>query len=308
MSQAMILLDVTIVNVALPSIQQELHVQPANLEWVVGAYTLVLAALILVGGTLGDRFGRKRVFLVGLCIFTLASAGCALSQDDKMLIAFRALQGVGGAAMAALTLSILVHAYDPEHRTSAVGTWAAISGLGFGLGPVLGGLLIQAFDWSAIFWVNVPIGVACGAVALVAVEESRDPQARRLDVLGALLAAGGLFLLTFALIEQSPNMGVGARPRLIRRRRSRVGRVRRLGAPGRVADGATRLGSQPAFRRREHRVRAVVFRAVGHVLLGHAVLPGRSRLVGAQNGPVVAAVEYTVLGRLPERGSLGAPL
>ena len=203
MSQAMILLDVTIVNVALPSIQQELHVQPANLEWVVGAYTLVLAALILVGGTLGDRFGRKRVFLVGLCIFTLASAGCALSQDDKMLIAFRALQGVGGAAMAALTLSILVHAYDPEHRTSAVGTWAAISGLGFGLGPVLGGLLIQAFDWSAIFWVNVPIGVACGAVALVAVEESRDPQARRLDVLGALLAAGGLFLLTFALIESS---------------------------------------------------------------------------------------------------------
>jgi MFS family permease len=125
MSQAMILLDVTIVNVALPSIQQELDVQPANLEWVVGAYTLVLAALILVGGTLGDRFGRKRVFLAGLCIFTLASAGCALSQDDKMLIAFRALQGVGGAAMAALTLSILVHAYDPERRTSAVGTWAA---------------------------------------------------------------------------------------------------------------------------------------------------------------------------------------
>ena len=203
MSQAMILLDVTIVNVALPSIQQELDVQPANLEWVVGAYTLVLAALILVGGTLGDRFGRKRVFLVGLCIFTLASAGCALSTDDQELIAFRALQGVGGAAMAALTLSILVHAYDPEHRTSAVGTWAALGGLGFGLGPVIGGLLIRAFDWSAIFWVNVPIGVLCGVVTLVAVEESRDPQARRLDVPGALLAAAGLFLLTFALIESS---------------------------------------------------------------------------------------------------------
>ena len=203
MSQAMILLDVTIVNVALPSIQQELDVSPANLEWVVGAYTLVLAALILVGGTLGDRFGRKRVFLAGLFIFTLASAGCALSQDDQELIAFRALQGVGGAAMAALTLSILIHAYDPEHRTSAVGTWSAISGLGFGLGPVIGGVLIRVFDWSAIFWVNVPIGLACGAVTLVAVEDSRDPQARRLDLLGALLAATGLFLLTFALIESS---------------------------------------------------------------------------------------------------------
>jgi MFS transporter, DHA2 family, methylenomycin A resistance protein len=203
MSQAMILLDVTIVNVALPTIQQELRVPPANLEWVVGAYTLVLAALILVGGTVGDRFGRKRVFLTGLSIFTLASAGCALSTDDPELIAFRALQGVGGAAMAALTLSILIHAYPPDRRTSAVGTWAAISALGFGLGPVLGGLLIRVFDWSAIFWVNVPIGVICGVVTLVAVQESRDPQARRLDVRGALLAVGGLFLLTFALIESS---------------------------------------------------------------------------------------------------------
>jgi MFS family permease len=122
MSQAMILLDVTIVNVALPSIQQELNVLPANLEWVVGAYTLVLATLILVGGTLGDRFGRKRVFLIGLGIFTLASVGCALSQNDSELIAFRALQGVGGAAMAALTLSILIHAYPADRRTSAVGT------------------------------------------------------------------------------------------------------------------------------------------------------------------------------------------
>jgi EmrB/QacA subfamily drug resistance transporter len=199
----MILLDVTIVNVALPSIQQELDVLPSSLEWVVGAYTLVLATLILVGGSLGDRFGRKRVFLAGLSIFTLASAGCALSTDDRELIAFRALQGVGGAAMAALTLSILIHAYPPERRTSAVGTWAAIGGLGFGLGPVIGGLLIRAFDWSAIFWVNVPIGLICGAVTLVAVQDSRDPQARRLDVRGAVLAATGLFLLTFALIESN---------------------------------------------------------------------------------------------------------
>lgn len=203
LSQAMILLDVTIVNVALPSIQHELGVSAENLEWVVGAYTLVLAALILVGGSVGDRFGRRRIFLAGLVVFTLASVGCALSPDDPELIAFRALQGVGGAAMAALTLSILVDAYPPERRTSAVGTWAAISALGFGLGPVIGGILIRLFDWSAIFWVNVPIGVLCAAVTLVAVRDSRDPQARPLDIVGAVLAATGLFLLTFALIESN---------------------------------------------------------------------------------------------------------
>jgi EmrB/QacA subfamily drug resistance transporter len=202
-SQAMILLDVTIVNVALPSIQRELGVSPSNLEWVVGAYTLVLAALILVGGSLGDRFGRKRMFLVGLAIFTVASAGCALSGDDPQLIAFRAVQGVGGAAMAALTLSILVEAFPAQRRTAAIGVWAAIGGLGFGLGPVIGGVLVHVLDWSAIFWVNVPVAVVCGTLTAVGVQESRDPAARRLDGLGAVLAAGGLFLLTFGLIESN---------------------------------------------------------------------------------------------------------
>ena len=202
-SQAMILLDITIVNVALPSIQRELGVSTANLEWVVGAYTLVLAALILVGGALGDRFGRRRIFLIGLAIFTAASVGCALSPDDPELIAFRAVQGVGGAAMAALTLSILVDAYPSERRTVAIGLWAAIGGLGFGLGPVVGGVLIQIADWSAVFWVNVPIGVLCAALTLVGVRESRDTDARRLDLVGAALAAIGLFLLTFALIESN---------------------------------------------------------------------------------------------------------
>ncbi|HEY7138398.1 MAG TPA: MFS transporter [Acidimicrobiia bacterium] len=202
-SQAMILLDITIVNVALPSIQRELGVSPSNLLWVVGAYTLVLAALILVGGSLGDRIGRKRVFMTGLVIFTLASAACALAPDDPQLIASRAVQGVGGAAMAALTLSILVDAFPPERRTAAIGTWAAVGGLGFGLGPVLGGVLIRLFSWSAIFWVNVPIGVACLVLTLFGVRESRDPDARPLDIPGAVLAGAGLFVLTFGLIESN---------------------------------------------------------------------------------------------------------
>ena len=202
-SQAMIVLDITIVNVALPSIQRELGVSASNLEWVVGAYTLVLASLILVGGAIGDRLGRRRVFLSGLAVFIVASVGCALAPDDPELIAFRALQGVGGAAMAALTLSILVDAYPADRRTGAIGLWAAMGGFGFALGPVVGGLLIPAFGWSAVFWVNVPIGVACGALTLAGVRESRDPAARPLDPLGALLAATGLFLLTFALIESN---------------------------------------------------------------------------------------------------------
>jgi len=198
----MILLDNTIVNVALPSIQRELGVTPGNLEWVVNAYVLALAALILVGGTLGDRYGRRRVFVIGIAVFTAGSAACALATDDPQLIGFRAVQGTGAALMAPLALSIIVDAYpDAEQRTGAIGIWAAAAGLGFGAGPIVGGILLALFDWSAIFWVNVPVGLVTAALTLAAVRESRNPDARRLDPLGAALAAAAMFLLTYALIE-----------------------------------------------------------------------------------------------------------
>jgi MFS transporter, DHA2 family, methylenomycin A resistance protein len=200
-SQFMILLDVTIVNVALPSIQHELDVTPGTLVWTINAYVLPLAAFILVGGTLGDRYGRKRIFAIGFALFTIFSVACALSTSDHMLIAFRALQGVGAALLAPLSLSILVDAFEPERRAWAIGIWATIAGFGFGLGPVLGGALIEIFDWAAIFWVNVPIGVAGLAATLVHVRESRDPGAGRLDLVGAALASGALFCLTLALVE-----------------------------------------------------------------------------------------------------------
>ena len=209
-SQFLILLDVTTLNVALPSIQRELDVSTGNLVWVINAYVLPLASLILVAGTLGDRYGRRRVFLAGFGLFTIFSVGCALATSDDMLIVFRALQGVGAALLAPLSLSILVDAYPPERRAWAIGIWATVAGFGFGGGPILGGLLIELFDWSAIFWMNVPIGIVGMLVTLAFVRESRDPNARRLDLGGAALVSAGLFCLTFALVESDQHAWTSA--------------------------------------------------------------------------------------------------
>jgi MFS family permease len=178
--QGMILLDNTIVNVALPAIQRGLRVTPGALEWTVNAYVLSLASLIILGGTLGDRYGRKRLYLVGLAIFTVFSAACGLARTDTELIVHRALQGAGAAIMAPLSLSILVDAYPPERRTAAIGIWASVAGLGFAAGPIVGGPLIALFDWSAVFFVNVPIAVAGFAAVLASVRESRDESTRAL--------------------------------------------------------------------------------------------------------------------------------
>ena len=202
-AQGMILLDVTIVNVALPSIQRELHESPGGLEWVISAYALSLAALIPLSGSLGDRFGRKRFFAAGMAVFTAGSAACALSASAGDLIAARALQGVGGAVMSALALSILSGAYSGKARAGAIGIWATCAGLGFGLGPVVGGLLLGAFGWSSIFWVNVPFGVAGIALTVTVVPESRNPAARPVDVPGVLTSAAGLLALAFGLIESA---------------------------------------------------------------------------------------------------------
>jgi EmrB/QacA subfamily drug resistance transporter len=198
----MIMLDNTVVNVALPSIQRSLNItNPENLEWTVNAYVLTFAALILLGGKLGDRFGRKRIFLVGLAIFTVSSAACALATSDTQLIAFRAVQGVGGAFLNPLSLSILVAAFPRKQLPTAIGVWAGISGLGLALGPLLGGFLTEHVSWSAVFWINVPIGVVAAAVCLWAVAESRDTTTQALDLPGVVLVTGGLFSLTWGLIK-----------------------------------------------------------------------------------------------------------
>jgi EmrB/QacA subfamily drug resistance transporter len=200
-AQLMVMLDATIVQVALPTIRAELDVSAASLAWIVNAYGLVLASLLLTGGALGDRFGRRRVFLCGVALFTAASAACALASDDPQLVAARAVQGLGAAGMAPLSLSILADAFAGPGSTRAIAIWAAMGSVGFGLGPVVGGLLVEHVDWSAIFWVNVPLGVVCAGLCVLGVGESRDPSARALDLPGAALACACLSALVFALLE-----------------------------------------------------------------------------------------------------------
>jgi EmrB/QacA subfamily drug resistance transporter len=196
----MINLDNTVVNVALPSIQHALHTTPETLQWTIDAYVLTFAVLILLGGKLGDRFGRKRMFLVGLTIFTLASAACAQATDDMQLVAFRAFQGAGAALLSPLSLSIVVTAFPRRQLPTAIGIWSGISGIGLSAGPLVGGLLVERVSWSAVFWVNVPIGVIAAAVCVWAVAESRDEQHRHLDLVGTGLVTAALVALVLGVI------------------------------------------------------------------------------------------------------------
>ena len=209
-AQGMIMIDVTIVNTALPAIQRGLHMSTNSLEWVISAYALSLAALIPLGGAFGDRYGRKRFFLIGMAVFTIGSIACALSPSDAALIASRAIQGAGGAIMSALTLSILTTTFPPERRAAAIGIWAAFAGLGFGLGPVVGGILLSTFSWSSVFWVNVPVGVVGLVVAALVVAESRSDPPRPLDVFGVVFSALGLLSVTFGLIRSSSHSWASA--------------------------------------------------------------------------------------------------
>jgi len=202
-AQVMMVLDVMIVSVALPSLQHELHLSPAGLEWVVSAYALALATLIPMGGALGDHFGRKRTFTSGVVLFTLASVGCALSASGGTLIGFRVIQGIGGAVMSSMTLALIAEAYPPEIRAGPIGLWAAVSGLAVAGGSVVGGLLLSVYPWSSIFWVNVPIGLVTIVVSRVAVAESREPVPRPFDTGGVALSVSGLFLLTFGFVESA---------------------------------------------------------------------------------------------------------
>jgi EmrB/QacA subfamily drug resistance transporter len=198
----MIMLDNTVVNVALPSIQRSLHASTASLEWTVNAYTLSFAVLLVTGGRLGDLFGRRKLFLAGVGIFAGASAAIGFSPDDTWLVAWRAVQGAGAALMMPATLSIITNAFPAAERGRAIGTWAGVSALALAIGPVLGGFLVENVSWQSIFFINLPVAVAAVLVTLFAVRESRDETvARTVDVPGVAALTIGLAALVLALVE-----------------------------------------------------------------------------------------------------------
>jgi len=195
-------LDTTIANVALPSIQRALHAPVSGLQWVVDAYPLVIACLLMFSGSVADRFGRRRVFQVGLGLFSLGSLLCGLAPSLGALVAFRALQAVGGAMLNPVAMSIIATTFtDPKERVRAVGTWGAVAGLGGACGPVLGGLLVSGLGWRSIFWVNVPIGALAIYLTQRFVPESRAARGKRFDPLGQLLVISFLGSVTAAVIE-----------------------------------------------------------------------------------------------------------
>ena len=197
----MVLLDLTIVNIAIPSIIDGLRAGFDQILWVLNAYTLTYAVLLITAGRLGDRFGQRNVFAIGLALFTVASAACGLAQDPNQLIVGRITQGVGGALLTPQTLAILTQIFPPERRGAAFGVWGAVAGVATITGPILGGALVTWVDWRWIFYVNLPVGVVTLALALLVVPDLRPGRRAGLELVGVLLASAGLFLVTFGLIE-----------------------------------------------------------------------------------------------------------
>jgi EmrB/QacA subfamily drug resistance transporter len=198
----MLLLDITVVNVALPSIRKDLGASFSDLQWVVDAYALTLAALVLTAGSLADRFGRRRLFAGGLAVFSLASLLCALAPDPTFLNLARAFQGVGGAVMFAVSLALIAQEFPAgRERGTAMGMYGATIGVAVAIGPLIGGALTDSLGWESIFYLNVPIGIAAIAITYLKLRETRDPNATRVDWLGVATFSGALFMLVLAMVR-----------------------------------------------------------------------------------------------------------
>ncbi len=202
MSLFIVGLDVTIVNVALPSIGRDLHAGVSGLQWVIDAYTLVLASLLMLSGSTADRVGRRRTFQTGLALFSLGSLLCSLAPGLGWLVGFRMLQAIGGSMLNPVAMSIITNTFiKPKERARAIGVWGGVIGLSMALGPVTGGLLVDTVGWRSIFWVNVPVGIAAIVLTALFVPESKAPSARRIDPVGQFLVIVMLATLVYGLIE-----------------------------------------------------------------------------------------------------------
>ena len=209
-SLLMVSMDITIVNVALPAIRHDLGAKTSGLQWVIDAYTVVVASLLMLSGSIADRVGRRRTFQTGLVVFTLASALCSIAPNLHALIAFRMLQAVGASMLNPVAMSIITNTFvEPKARARAIGMWGAVVGISMALGPLVGGGLTETVGWRAIFWINLPIGLAAVALAQRFVPESRAPRARRPDPIAQTLVLGALAAVTYAVIE-GPHHGFGS--------------------------------------------------------------------------------------------------
>ncbi|MGW4541477.1 MFS transporter [Streptomyces chartreusis] len=207
MSLLIVSLDTTALNVSLPAMQRDLGASTSGLQWTIDAYTLVLASLLMLAGSTADRIGRRRVFMTGLILFTIGSALCSAAPTLDSLIVFRMVQAVGGSMLNPVAMSIITNTFTaPRERARAIGVWGAVVGISMAAGPLVGGLLVDAVDWRAIFWVNLPVGLTALLLTLRFVPESRAPKARRLDPVGQLLVIALFGALTYAIIE-APNAG-----------------------------------------------------------------------------------------------------
>src|SRR6202453_2752651 len=200
-------IDVTIVNIALPSIQRSFHASVGGLQWTIDSYTLVIASLLMLSGSTADRVGRRRTFQTGLALFTLGSLLCSVAPGLGWLVAFRMLQAVGGSMLNPVAMSIITNTFtEPAERARAIGVWGGVFGLSMAMGPVIGGALVDAVGWRGVFWVNIPVGIAAIILTALFVPESRAPRARRLDPVAQILIVVLLASLTYGIIE-GPNAG-----------------------------------------------------------------------------------------------------
>jgi EmrB/QacA subfamily drug resistance transporter len=209
MSLLIVSLDNTVLNVALPSLQRDLHASTSGLQWTIDAYTLVLAALLMLAGSTADRIGRKRVFLTGLVVFGLGSLLCSLAPSLELLVVFRMVQAVGGSMLNPVAMSIITNTFtDPRERARAIGVWGAVVGISMAAGPLVGGLLVESVGWRSIFWINLPVALVAILLTLRFVPESRAPKARRFDPVGQVLVVALFGSLTYAIIE-APHASLG---------------------------------------------------------------------------------------------------
>ena len=210
MSLFIVGIDVTIVNVALPSIQHDLHASVSGLQWTIDAYTLVLASFLMLSGSTADRIGRRRIFQTGLVLFTVGSGLCSLAPSLGWLVGFRMLQAIGGSMLNPVAMSIITNTFtDRRERAQAIGIWGGVIGISMALGPLAGGVLVQSVGWQGIFWVNIPVGIAALVLTVLFVPESRAAHARKIDPVGQLLVIVVLASLTYAIIE-GPGAGWGS--------------------------------------------------------------------------------------------------